>query len=244
MFNSKVFTAELIGTFALVFIGPGLAASGAGPLPTALGFGFVVIAFAYAYGSISGTHLNPAVTFGQAVSGTVTWGEAVVYWIAQFLGAILATWSLKFFVFGNSASNGLGATHLAGGITMVDGLVIEAVLTFFLVNTILHTAKSNFGGLAAGSALVFCVLFGFGLTGASLNPARSFGPALFTNGLASADFWVVYFVGPLVGAALAAFAHRSLGPSERMASPMPAPAKSAGSSASKSAARTSSTRRK
>ncbi|SRR5258708_2639853 len=220
MFNKKVFAAELIGTFALVLVGPGLAASGAGPLQTALGFAFVVVAFAYAYGSISGTHLNPAVTFGQALHGTVTWGEALVYWIAQFLGAILAAWFLMVVVFGNSAANGLGATHLASGLTTLDGVVIEALLTFFLVSTILHTAKSNFGGVAAGFALAFCVLFGFGLTGASLNPARSFGPALFTNGLANPNFWLLYFVGPLVGAALAAFSARSFSSAEMMSAPM------------------------
>ncbi len=236
MFNWKVFVAELIGTFALVFIGAGLAASGAGALATALGFGFVVVAFAYSYGSISGTHLNPAVTFGQAINGMISWLEAIYYWVAQLLGAVIAAWFLMFFAFGNSASNGLGATHLGSGVTMISGAVIEALLTFFLVSTVLHTAKSNFGGLAAGLALAFGVLFGFGLTGGSLNPARSFGPALFTGGLASVDFWVVYFVGPLFGAFLAAFAHRFFS-SETKPAPKPAAAPAAKAPAKKPAAR-------
>lgn len=215
MFNWRVFVAELIGTFTLVFIGAGLAASGAGALATAFGFSFVLVAFAYAYGGISGTHLNPAVTFAAAIDGMVSWGQAVFYWIAQFVGALVASWFLMFFAFGNSASNGLGATTLH--VPNVSGLVIEALLTFFLVSTVLHTAKSNFGGLAAGFSLFFGVLFGFGLTGGSLNPARSFGPAVFTGGLGNLDFWLAYFVGPLVGAALAAFAFRFFSGGESMA---------------------------
>ncbi len=206
MFNLKVFVAEGIGTFALVFIGAGLAAGGAGALETAFGFGLVLAAFAYAYGGISGTHLNPAVTLAAAIEGMVSWGQAVFYWIAQFLGALVAAWFLMFFAFGNSAANQLGATTLQ--VPAVNGAVIEALLTFFLVSTVLHTAKNTFGGLAAGFALFFGVLFGFSLTGGSLNPARSFGPAVFTGGLNPPDFWIAYFVGPLVGAALAAFAHR------------------------------------
>ncbi len=236
MFNWRVFVAELIGTFALVFIGAGLAASGADALATAAGFGLVLVAFAYAYGSISGTHLNPAVTLAAAINGLVSWGQAIFYWIAQFLGALLATWFLMFFAFGNSASNGLGATTLH--VPAISGLVIEALLTFFLVSTVLHTGEHNFGGLAAGFALFFGVLFGFGLTGGSLNPARSFGPAVFTGGLATLDFWLAYFVGPLVGAVLAAFAHRFF--SSAMKQPEAAQAKPA----AKPAARKTASRRR
>ncbi len=214
MFKWKPFISELIGTFALVFIGAGLAASGAGALTLAMGFGSVVTAYAYAYGYISGTHLNPAITFGLAINGVLKWGEAIYYWIAQLLGAVIAVWFLMFFAFGNSASNGLGATHLSSGITMLSGAVIEALLTFFLVSTVLHTAVTGkgggFAGLAIGLVMFFGVLFGFGFTGGSLNPARSFGPALFTGGLDAVDFWIVYFVGPLVGASLAAIVHKFL----------------------------------
>ncbi len=234
MFNWKVFIAELIGTFALVFVGAGVAASGAGALATAFAFGLVLAAFAYAYGGISGAHFNPGVTLAAAIDGMVSWGQAVFYWIAQLLGAVVAAWFLMFFAFGNSASNGLGATTLH--VPALNGLVIEALLTFFLVSTVLHASGHYLGGVAAGFALFFGVLFGFGLTGGSLNFARSFGPAVFTGGLTSADFWLAYFVGPLVGAVLAAFAHRFFGSAESAAA-APAAKPAAKAPARKSAAR-------
>jgi len=98
MFNSKVFLAEFIGTFALVFIGMGAGIVNAGLLGVALAHGFTLAVFAYAYGHISGTHVNPAVTFALALKNVVTWGQAVVYWIAQFAGAILAAFVMKLFL--------------------------------------------------------------------------------------------------------------------------------------------------
>ncbi len=95
MFNSKVFVAEFIGTFALVFIGAGAGMVGAGLVGVALAYGFALAVFYYAYGHISGTHVNPAVTFALALNNTVKWGQAAFYWIAQFAGAILAAWLLQ-----------------------------------------------------------------------------------------------------------------------------------------------------
>ena len=199
----NVFLAELIGTFALTFIGAGAGALGVGGLVgVALAHGLVIVAFAYAYGHISGTHINPAVTFGVTLSGNLSWGEAVYYWIAQFIGGALGAAAL-FFVLGN-ASSGLGATVLASGVTPLQGIVLEAILTFFLVNSVIQGAirgkAGNFAGLAIGLTLTLSILMGGPLTGASLNPARTFGPALFTGTLN--QFWI-YLVGTFAGAALA-----------------------------------------
>ena len=209
MFNSKVFLAEFIGTFALTFIGAGAGIAGAGLVGVALAHGFVLAVFAYAYGHISGTHVNPAVTFGLALNGTIQWGQAVFYWIAQFLGAIFAAFLLKTFVGDISA----GAT--VGSLTAsqpVYAMAVEAILTFFLVNTILHTAVAGKGGALAGWAigttLAFAILAGGPLTGGSLNPARTFGPALFAApGLANVNTYVIYFFGPLIGSTLAVMAY-------------------------------------
>jgi aquaporin Z len=202
--SSKQFVAELVGTFALVFIGAGAGAIGAGGLVgVALAHGLVLVAMIYVYGHISGTHVNPAVTFGIALSGGIAWGTAVVYWAAQFIGGILAAAVLSFVLGG--AGSGLGATVLAAGVSPIQGLVVEAILTFFLVNAVLHAAVAgkagDFAGLAIGLTLAFAILMGGPLTGASLNPARTLGPGLFTGTLG--QFWI-YLVGPFAGAAAAA----------------------------------------
>jgi aquaporin Z len=186
MFNSKVFVAELIGTFALVFIGAGAGMAGAGLLGVALAHGLTLAVFAYAYGYISGTHVNPAVTFGLAANGTIKWGDAVIsYWIPQFGGAALAGYLLNTIANMSDAKLADGAT--VGSLTSsapILAAVVEAVLTFFLVNTVLHTAVGGkggqFAGWAIGTTLAVSILVGGPLTGASLNPARTFGTAIFT----------------------------------------------------------------
>jgi aquaporin Z len=210
MFNSRVFVAEFIGTFALVFIGAGTGVVGLGGLlGVALAHGFVVAVFVYSYGHISGAHINPAVTFGLALNNTIKWGEAVFYWIAQFVGASVAAFVLTVIV----ESVNLGG--IQGGATVGTltepapyiALIVEIILTFFLVNTILHTAVAGKGGalagLAIGLTLVFAILAGGPMTGASLNPARTFGPALFTGSFKDPMTYVIYFAGPLIGASLA-----------------------------------------
>jgi len=208
MFNSKVFVAELIGTFALVFIGAGAGVVGIGGLVgVALAHGLTLAVFAYIYGHISGTHVNPAVTFGLALNGTVKWGEALYYWIAQFAGAVAAAFVLKFVA---SSVSGLQGGATLGTLTEPQpfaALLVEMILTFFLVNTVLHAAVAgragSFAGLAIGLTLTFAILAGGPMTGASLNPARTFGPALFTGDAAKPMTYVIYFAGPLLGSALA-----------------------------------------
>ncbi len=202
--NIRALVAEFIGTFALIFIGAGAGAIGAGGLVgVALAHGLVIVGFAYAYGHISGAHLNPAVTTGLWIGKQIDTLNAVGYIVVQLLGATVAA-ALLAFALGGTES-GLGATVLADGVSPVRGVVIEAILTFFLVNAIFNTAVSgkagNMAGLAIGLTLVFAILMGGPLTGASLNPARTLGPAVISGNYA--DIWV-YFVGPIIGAALAA----------------------------------------
>jgi MIP family channel proteins len=209
MFNSKVFLAEFIGTFALVFVGAGAGIVNAGLVGVALAHGFTLAVFAYAYGHISGTHVNPAVTFGLALNGTVKWGQAIFYWIAQFAGAILAAFLLKVAVESVGGTINAGAT--VGALTdqaPIMAMVVEVVLTFFLVNTILHTAVAGKGGAMAGWAigttLALAILVGGPLTGASLNPARTFGPAIFSApSFTNVYTYVIYLFGPLIGSTLA-----------------------------------------
>jgi MIP family channel proteins len=207
--KTKVWLAELIGTAALVFVGAGAAAAGAGLVGVALAHGLVLAGLAYAYGSISGAHVNPAVTFAAALRGRIKWQDAVIYWVAQFAGAVLGAGAL-FVAFGG-ASSGLGATLPAAGVTPLQAIVVEALLTFLLANAVLHTAERKsgtpFAGLAIGLTLAASILMGGSLTGASLNPARTFGPALFTGHL---DVLWIYLVGPAAGAGLAALAYRAL----------------------------------
>jgi MIP family channel proteins len=218
MFNSKVFVAEVIGTFALTFFGAGAAIAGAGLVGVALAHGFVLAVFVYVYGHISGTHVNPAVTFGLALNGTIKWGEAVFYWIAQFLGAIVAGFLLATFTGSISAGATVGSLTAAAPLL---ALAVEAVLTFFLVNTVLHAAVAGragpFAGWAIGTTLAVAILAGGPLTGASLNPARTFGPALFTGDFINPNTYLTYFVGPLVGSAVAVAAFKFLNDSEQPA---------------------------
>ncbi len=207
------YVAEFIGTFALIFIGAGaLAITGnnldghsyglENLLGVALAHGFVVIAFVYAYGHISGTHINPAVTLGFLVAGEIRLVTAIGYWIVQFSGGIAGALVLKGLL---PIDGDLGVTILAENVSVIQGLVVEIILTFFLVTTIFNTAVSgkagNFAGIAIGLSLIACILMGGPLTRASFNPARTLGPAIAANNYA--DLWL-YFVGPCVGAVLAA----------------------------------------
>lgn len=228
MFNFKVFLAELIGTFALVFVGSAAGIYGATLLGVALAHGLTLAVFVYVFGHISGTHINPAVTFGLALNGTVKWSEAVVYWVAQFLGAIIAAFLLRQLVVLVSADAfGKGAT--SGVLTAqypFYAMGVEALLTFFLVNTVLHTAVAGkggaFAGWAIGTTLAIAILGGGPLTGASLNPARTFGPALFTGDFTNPMTYLIYFLGPLAGAVVAVAAFRFLNAEETSETPVPA----------------------
>lgn len=216
---STSLVAEFIGTFALIFIGAGAGALGLGGLVgVAFAHGLVVVGFAYAYGHISGTHINPAVTAGVWAAGKIDAGRAVSYIVFQILGGIAGALLLAW-VLGGTAT-GLGATKLASGIdaggttitiTPVIGFVVEAILTFFLVNAVMNAGISgkvtHVAGLAIGFTLVFCILMGGPLTGASLNPARSIGPALVLGDFS--DIWV-YLLGPVAGGVAAGLLYRGL----------------------------------
>ena len=160
--NTKNLVAEFIGTFALIFIGAGaLAINEGGLVGVALAHGLVIVTFAYAYGHISGTHINPAVTLGLLIAGEIQFIAAIGYWIAQFLGGILGAVLLNVLL---PNPGDLGVTILSDGVGVGQGLVVEIVLTFFLVNTIFNTAVNgkagNFAGLAIGLTLVLCILMG------------------------------------------------------------------------------------
>jgi MIP family channel proteins len=216
MFDYKVFVAELIGTFALVFIGAAVGMYNAGLLAVALAHGLTLAVFAYVFGYISGTHINPAVTFGFALNGTIQWSEAVVYWVAQFAGAILAAFALSATV-GTVSAEAFTAAQTTGVLTQqfpYYALGVEALLAFFLVNTYLHTAVAGkagpMAGWAIGTTLAIAILAGGPLTGASLNPARTFGPAAVAGRAADGMMYLIYFLGPLVGSAVAVAVFRLL----------------------------------
>ncbi len=225
----KKYLAECIGTATLVILGCGTAmlvgcnaAAGSGYLLTALAFGLTIVAMAYSIGNISGCHINPAVSLGVLLTGGMSAKEFVGYVISQCVGALAGAGVLAA-IFGlgsvTDMTGGLGSNGLAGvGGSALAGLVVEIVLTFIFVIAILGVTskKANhgsFGGLVIGLTLVVVHILGIGLTGTSVNPARSFGPALVAairgNSVPLADLWV-FIVGPLVGAALAAFTYKTL----------------------------------
>ena len=216
MFKSKVFVAELIGTFALVFVGAfsGIFA-GQNLLIVALGNGITLAVIVYVYGHISGAHVNPAVTFGLALQGVVDWGKAAVsYWIPQFLGAIAAAFMVKTFLAPLSvdAVNGMASVGALNDAFPYHAMGLEVLLAFFLVNTYLHMSVSGkggqFTGLAIGLTLSMAILGGGPLSGASLNPARTFGPAVITGSWNDPMTYMIYFLGPLFGATLAVVAYQ------------------------------------
>jgi len=205
----KALLAEFVGTFALIFVGAGAVAVGVGGLTgAALAHGFVIVSIAYSFGAISGAHLNPAVTLAVALRGRLAWSDALAYWGAQLAGSAAAAAAL-FFVLGG-ADSGLGATTVQGSGAW-EAVVVEALLTFLLANVVLHTTgrkdATPFAGLAIGLTLAAGILMAGPLTGGALNPARTFGPALFTGTLG--QFWI-YVLGPGLGAALAAWVHSIL----------------------------------
>jgi aquaporin Z len=206
--NSKALIAEFVGTFALIFIGAGAGAVGkVGLVGVALAHGLVLMVMAAAYGDISGAHINPAVTIGLWAGRQIKSAAAVAYIVVQLLGGIAGALLLRF-VLGSGAGS-LGATVLGSGVSPVEGLVVEAVLTFFLVNTIYQTAvrgkAGNLAPVAIGMTLAFGILMGGPLTGASLNPARTIGPAVATGDYS--DLWV-YLAGPVLGGLGAAALYR------------------------------------
>jgi aquaporin Z len=210
--------AELIGTFALLFVGIGtiLAVAPdaqAGTLEVALAFGLVIAVMVTALGHISGGHFNPAVTFGFMLTRRISVVLGLAYWVAQLAGGVLATLLLKW-IFPAASRDpshlGAPARHT---IALGPALVVEALLTLFLVWVVFATTAdprstyTSIAGLAIGFAVVFDTLMGYPLTGAALNPARAFGPQLISNSWHDAWIW---YVGPLAGGAIAALLYDEL----------------------------------
>jgi aquaporin Z len=219
--------AEFLGTFWLVLGGCGsavLAAAfpnvGIGLLGVSLAFGLTVLTMAYAIGHISGGHLNPAVSIGLVTGGRFPANELPAYIAAQVLGAIAAAGVLVviasgqpgFDVAGGLASNGYGE-HSPGGYSLVSGFVSEVVMTFFFLLVILgataRRAPAGFAPIAIGLCLTLIHLISIPVTNTSVNPARSTGPAVFVGGWALAQLWM-FWVAPILGAALAGVVHRWL----------------------------------
>ena len=229
MDGAKKYIAEFIGTFTLVFVGCGTAMlvgcdseSGCGYLLTALAFGLAIVALAYGVGNISGGHVNPAVSLAVFISGGMSAVDLVGYIIAQILGALAGSGLLALiFSLGGieDKTGGFGTNGLAGvGGSIAAGIIVEIILTFLFVILILGvTSKKqshgSFGGLIIGLTLVVIHIIGIGLTGTSVNPARSLGPAIVAaingNSDAISVVWV-FIVAPLIGGALAAFCYKFL----------------------------------
>ena len=215
----KIFLAELIGTFTLVLFGCGsavLAGGEVGQLGIAFAFGLAIVAMAYGIGPISGCHVNPAVSFGAFIAGRMDMNTMLRYWVAQFIGAFLGAAVLWLIATGQTGydlvSNGLGQNGWGPGYlgeySLAAALVFEVVATFlFLVVILGATQKSAPGmvaGLAIGLTLVVIHIVGIQVTGVSVNPARSFGPAVLVGGAALSQLWL-FLIAPLIGAALAGF---------------------------------------
>ena len=225
----KKLIAEFIGTCVLVMLGCGTAMlvgcdakSGGGYILTALAFGLVIVAMAYSIGNISGCHINPAVSFGVLVSGGMGIGEFCGYVIAQCLGAFAGSGILAYIFTASGIEDKTGAFG-ANGLAGVNGsfgagFLVEFILTFIFVITILGVTskKANhgsFGGLVIGLSLTLVHIFGIGLTGTSVNPARSIAPAVvaaISGNSEPLSSLIIFILAPLLGAALAALVYKNL----------------------------------
>ena len=210
----KKYFAEFIGTAVLTLLGCGTAVfvgcgEPAGVAATALAFGLSVVAMAYTIGGISGCHINPAITLGCFLSGRISGKDCGMYMLFQVIGAFIGSLLLYILTENVPGLEGTGANDLQANVSVLGGLLAEIIFTCVFVLVVLgataktNGATNNFAGLAIGLALVLIHLVCINLTGTSVNPARSFGPALFVGGEALANVWV-FFAGPLVGGALAA----------------------------------------
>jgi aquaporin Z len=224
---TKKLIAEVIGTFILVFFGCGAAviaatAMGSGGFPVGIGytgislaFGLAIVAAAYGLGAISGAHLNPAVSLGMLLAGRIDAGTFVGYAIAQVIGAILGAAVLYLIASGSAGwsgslgANGWGPGYL-GEYSLVAAFTFELVMTFIFVTVILgatdKAAPAAMAGLAIGLTLTAIHLVGINVTGVSVNPARSIGPALFSGSGPMSQLWL-FIVAPLLGGAIAGIVH-------------------------------------
>jgi len=211
----KKYIAEAVGTFILVLFGCGtavVAGDKVGVVGIALAFGFALIAAAYGIGPISGCHINPAVSLGVWAAGRMKLNDLFGYWVGQFAGAILAAWVLALIVGGveggyNVGTSGLGqngwGAGYQGGYNLTSALIFEFIATLIFVVVILgatqKAAPVGFAGMAIGITLVVIHIFGIHITGVSVNPARSLGPAILVGGKALGQVWLFLLVPSLAG---------------------------------------------
>jgi aquaporin Z len=218
MNDLRKYAAELIGTFALVLIGCGsavIAGQYIGFLGISFAFGLTVLAMVYAIGNISGCHINPAITIAMLVAGKIKLRDAAVYIIVQSVGAIIAAGVLLAIATDQAgyslAANGLGQNSYGspGGYSLVACFIAEVVLTALFIFVIFGSTSKNapvgFAGISIGLSLVLIHLVGIPITGTSVNPARSLGPAVFVRGEALSQLWL-FWVAPILGGILAALA--------------------------------------
>ena len=221
----KKYIAELIGTMVLVLFGCGSAAiagSVLGTLGIALAFGLSIVAMAYVIGDISGCHINPAVSIGMWIDGRMDAKDLVMYIIFQCIGAVIGIALLAAIInsapsLGGYAATGLGQNGFGPassvGLGVVGAIIIEIILTFVFVFTVLGVTKKAENGAVAGIVigltLAFVHIMGIPLTGTSVNPARSLAPALFLGGQALQQVWV-FILAPIVGAVIAGFLYKGL----------------------------------
>ncbi len=211
----KKYLAEMFGTMVLVLMGCGAAVfagtsqpfDSVGTLGVAFAFGLSVVAMAYTIGSISGCHINPAITLGVFLTGRMKGKDAVMYMIFQFIGAIIGSAILWYLAKDSGSTTTLtGANNFADGqmgVAFVAEMVFTAIFVLVVLGVTAKNGLNQFAGLAIGLALVLVHIVCIPITGTSVNPARSFGPALFEGGTALANLWL-FIVAPLVGAAIAA----------------------------------------
>ena len=221
----KRYISELIGTMVLVLFGCGSAAiagSVPGNLGIAMAFGLSIVAMAYVIGDISGCHINPAVSIGMWIDGRMEAKDLIMYIVFQCIGAIIGTALLATLIntapsLGGYMATGLGQNGFGAassvGINVYGALITEIILTFVFVFTVLGVTRSEktsvVAGIVIGLTLAFVHIMGIPLTGTSVNPARSLGPALFMGGVALQQVWV-FIVAPIVGAVIAGLAHKGL----------------------------------
>ena len=221
----KKYVAEALGTFVLTFLGCASAmfigcGEPAGVVGVAIAFGLTVVAMAYTIGGVSGCHINPAITFAMALSGRMSWKDACGYWVGQIIGGIIAGALLMLVagMVGKDLTGALGSNGIANAGGVGGAFLVEVIATFIFVLVVLGSTDSKIGagnlaGLAIGLTLVLVHLVCINLTGTSVNPARSIGPALFAGGQALADVWV-FIAAPLVGGGLSALCWKYFAPAK------------------------------
>ena len=214
----KKYILECIGTMVLVLFGCGTAVITGDVVATSLAFGLAIVAMAHAIGPVSGCHINPAVSLAMLITGKLSKKDFVCYVLSQIIGGIIGAGILYAILkssnlgVANLGTNGYAANS-GVGLTLLSAILVEVILTFVFIYTILGVtndkSKGNVAGLVIGLTLAFVHLIGIKLTGTSVNPARSLGPALFAGGEALKQVWV-FIVAPLLGSVLASVAYMTL----------------------------------